>query len=422
MPKARDIALKALLKVNKDLAYSNITLNNILQSEPLPQIEKSFVTALFYGVLDRKITLDYVLDKATSKPFSKVSPFTAEVLRLALYQIMYMDNVPDSAAVNEAVKQIKSSKERYNSGFVNAVLRSILRNGVQIPSDNSLYSLSIRYSCPVWIIEGFINDYGLSETLWLLEASLNQPPVTLRVNTLKTTKEELVNSFNENGIKADVVDETDAVIINGFWGGEESHLYKQGLFHAQDLSSQYTIKQFGLKCGERVLDMCAAPGGKSFTMAQYVGVNGSVVSCDIYENRVSLIKNGAERLGLNNIKTALLDATKYNEELGKFDAVLCDVPCSGLGIMRRKPDIKYKKVDELEALQQTQLDILENAVNYLSENGRIMYSTCTLRKGENEENITRFLEKHKDFKLIYQHTFMPHKDNTDGFFAALLGR
>jgi len=168
--------------------------------------------------------------------------------------------------------------------------------------------------------------------------------------------------------------------------------------------------------------MCAAPGGKSFTMAQYVGVNGSVVSCDIYENRVSLIKNGAERLGLNNIKTALLDATKYNEELGKFDAVLCDVPCSGLGIMRRKPDIKYKKVDELEALQQTQLDILENAVNYLSENGRIMYSTCTLRKGENEENITRFLEKHKDFKLIYQHTFMPHKDNTDGFFAALLGR
>lgn len=422
MSKARDIALKALLKVNNDLAYSNITFNNLLKNIQIEEKEKNFATALFYGVLDRKITLDYLLDKATTKPFSKVSPITAEVLRLALYQIMYMDSVPDSAAVNEAVKQIKSSKERYNSGFVNAVLRNILRNNIQLPSDNSIDSLTIRYSCPSWIIQSFIADYGLTDTLWLLEASLNPPPLTLRVNITKNNKQQLSQRLLEEDIKSNLISNTDALTINGFWGSEQSPIYKEGLFHTQDLSSQYAIKEMDLKPNDKVLDMCASPGGKSFTMAQYVGEKGKIVSADIYENRVALIKSGAKRLGLENIEAIVQDATVYNETLGKFDAVICDVPCSGLGIMRRKPDIKYKEVKDLAALEQIQISILENAINYLEDTGKIMYSTCTLRKSENDEIVSQFLEKHKDFKLIYQHTFMPHKDNTDGFFAAILGR
>lgn len=422
MLKARDIAVTALCKVNNDLAYSNITLNNILKSSDLSKEDKAFATALFYGVLDRKITLDYVLEQSTKTPFKRVKPFTAEVLRVALYQIMYMDKVPSSAAVNEAVKQIKSSKEGYNSGFVNGVLRNIIRGSNSLPKGSDSLSLSVRYSCPEWIINEFINDYGTDTAVALLEASLETPPVTMRVNTQKTDKMSLQSKLLEKGIETNIVPSVEALNLIGNNDIEGNEAYKLGLFHIQDLSSQYAINELKLKDGERVLDMCAAPGGKTFTMAECVGKDGEIVSCDIHEKRVSLIKEGAKRLGLENVKTVVCDAMAFDNSLGLFDAVLCDVPCSGLGIIRRKPDIKYKPQTDFFILQKTQKEILNNAVNYLKSTGRIMYSTCTVRKKENKDIVKAFLEEHKEFRVLYEYTFMPQNDRTDGFYAAVLGR
>ncbi len=422
MANARRLAVNALLKVNNDMAYSNITLNNILKDSDVSPEDRALTTALFYGVLDRKITLDYVLDSLTKTPFSKVNFFTAEVMRVGLYQIMYMDRIPDSAAVNEAVKLIKASKERRNAGFVNAVLRSAIRAEKLLPEGDSVKALSVRYSCPEWIVEEFIKDYGTEDTVLILEDSLKPTPINLRVNTTKITTDELLGLLEEKGIRCEKTDLKDSLTVLGGVNFERLSLYKKGFFHVQDISSQKAAALLCPQKGERVLDMCAAPGGKTFTIAELLENDGEVVSCDMYDHRVGLIAEGAKRLGLSIVKPTVADATVYNSDLGLFDAILCDVPCSGLGIIRRKPDIKYKKTEDFSALQSIQSKILKNAVNYLKQDGRIVYSTCTLRKEENEEIVNNFLSSHPDFKLQYIHTYLPHKDGTDGFFTALLKR
>ncbi len=419
MANARKTAIKALLQVRED-AYSNITLNRVLSEDNLNSQDRALATAIFYGVLDRTITLDYVLSKNIKSPLKRVDPIALENLRVALYQIMFMASIPDSAAVNEAVKLIKASKVKHLSGFVNGVLRNILRSKIELPDGNDTKSLSIKYSCPVWIIESFIDDYGLTDTLCLMDASLKAPPLTLRVNTLKINTDELLNQLNNEGISAHKVDFDDAIEIIGGISVSESVFYKKGLFHVQDLASQTAISLLKPTHSETVLDICSAPGGKSFTMAEYMNGNGKIVACDLHKNRVELIKKGAMRLGLNNITAIQNDATVFNKDLGQFDAVLCDVPCSGLGVIRRKPDIKYKNLAEYGDITKIQGKILENAALYLKQNGRILYSTCTLRKCENEDIINGFLDKHSDYNVKYQHTFMPHIDGTDGFYCALL--
>lgn len=422
MPQARKVAIDALLKVNNDLAYSNITLNSVLNTTDLSPNDKSLASALFYGVLDRKITLDYVIGTLIKTPLNKVDNFTKEVLRVGLYQIMYMDKIPKSAAVNESVKIIKNSKKRYNAGFVNAVLRASIRADKLLPEDDSADSLSIRFSTPKWIVESFIEDYSLKTTKELLNEALKAPPVFIRVNTLKIRKEELLGLLKNQGVEAEAVEQTDAICIKSGLSVEKNELYKNGLFYVQDLSSQKCAETLGGKAGERILDICAAPGGKSFTTALLMENKGEIVSCDLYEKRTNLIAKGAKRLGIGIINPHTADATVFDEKIGRFDAVLCDVPCSGLGIMRRKPDIKYKPVTDFEELEKIQSEILENAVKYLKSGGRIVYSTCTLRKNENEKQIEAFLKKYPDFKLQYIHTFMPQNDNTDGFFVAKLGK
>lgn len=419
MANARKTALKALLKV-RNSAYSNITLNNLLNEDELIGADRALATAIFYGVLDRTITLDYVLSQHIKTPIKRVEPTALEVLRCALYQIMYMDNIPNSAAVNEAVKIIKSSKFKHLSGFVNGVLRNVLRTAIALPSGNDVKSLSIKYSCPKWIINSFISDYGLENAINLLEASLQSPPLTLRINTLKTTAEKLLTILVNNNVTAEKIDFDGALKIVGGIDLSNSQSYKDGLFHIQDLASQTAVSIFNPGENESVLDICAAPGGKTFTMAQYMNNTGKIVACDLYDSRVELIKQGAERLGICNITAIQNDAKIFNDDLGLFDAVLCDVPCSGLGVIRRKPEIKYKDLSEYTDITKIQTQILETAVMYLKQNGRILYSTCTLRKSENDEVINGFLDKHSDYKLKYQHTFMPHIDGTDGFYCALL--
>ncbi len=423
MANARKIAVDALLRVNTDHGYSNIVLNKIFkENTTLSSEDKALAAALFYGVLDRKITLDYVLNSLTKTPFKKVNYFTAEVMRVGLYQIMYMDKIPNSAAVDEAVKLVKKSRESRNSGFVNAVLREAIRRENLLPTGESIKDLSVRYSVPEWIVNEFISGHGKETATELLKEFLKVPKVSLRVNTLKTSAEDLKNELEKIGCKSAIHSELPALIMDGGFDTEKSEQYKKGLFHTEDISSQYAAYTLKAKKGERILDMCAAPGGKSFYMAEDMENAGELVSCDIYPKRVELIANGAKRLGLDIINPTVADATVYNKRLGKFDAVLCDVPCSGLGTIGRKPDLKYKPITDFKELEKIQQAILSNAVNYLNDNGRIVYSTCTLRKEENEQNIEGFLAEHKDFKLEYSHTFMPHIDGTNGFFVALLSR
>lgn len=419
MVNARKVAVNILQKIELQSAYSNLTLNSYFKDMEISSQDKAFVTALVYGVLDRKITLDYLLKRFIKTPLKKVQPFTLEVLRVTLYQIMFMDKIPDSAAVNEAVKLIKRSKESRNSGFVNAVLRNVLREENLMPQGDSVADLSVIYSCPQEIIESLVKDYGKEDAIEILKHSLKPAKLTVRVNLIKTDME----SFRQNiCVDTTEIEPTGALVLNKGIDISNNPLYADGQFFVQDTASQKVVSIFSPKPNERVLDMCAAPGGKSFSMAILMQNSGEIVSCDLYEHKCRLIKKSAERLGLSIIKPMVLDAMVYDEKLGKFDRVLCDVPCSGLGIIGRKPEIKYKNFEDFDNLPDIQFKILSNAKNYLKNGGQIMFSTCTLRKAENDEIISRFLDENKDFSLSYSHTFMPHKDNTDGFYCALLNK
>ena len=410
MANARKTAVKVLAKIEKEGTYSNLGVAEALKNSELTPQDKSLATAIIYGVLDRKITLDYILSKFLRTPINKTEPFTLTVLRSALYQIKYMDKIPESAAVNEAVKIMKSSKFSRNSGFVNGVLRSVLRTDVEIPKGDDAKSLSVRYSCPLWIVESFLNDYGLEDTKALLGESLKPAPTVLRINTVKVDVSEIEKEYEINGNSVEL---TKGIDISN------SELYKKGFVYAQDYASQKAVEVLNPKAGDRVLDVCAAPGGKSFTMANLMGNKGEILACDLYPHRVELIRKTAKRLGLDIIKTAVADATGYNPEFGEFDCILCDVPCSGLGVIRRKPEIKYNALPQLEELKNIQLSILRNAVKYLKKGGKLLYSTCTLRREENEKLVISFQKEYNDLCKVYEHTFMPHKDGTDGFYCAL---
>ena len=240
------------------------------------------------------------------------------------------------------------------------------------------------------------------------------------MNTLKTTVDELKEVLSEENITVKPIDVDNALEIVGGIDVTKSKAYRDGLFHVQDTASQIVVNRLSPTFSERVLDICAAPGGKTFTMAQYMKNDGEIVACDLYDQRVNLIKKGAKRLDITNINAIKNDALVITDTLGTFDVILCDVLCSGLGVIRRKPEIKYKDISEYTDITLLQSQILENAVTYLNKNGRILYSTCTLRKCENEGVIKRFLDKHTQYELKYEHTFMPHKDGSDGFYCALL--
>lgn len=415
----RKLAVKALCRVESDNAYSNIALNSLLKEYELSKEDKALCTSLFYGVLDRKITLDYVLKNFISSGFNKIKPFTLNVLRTAVYQIMYLDKIPDSAAVNEAVKIIKNSKESYASGFINGVLRNILRSEISIPNGDSSFDLSVKYSVPEWIVDSFIKDYTLDTAKKYLEATLLTPPTYIRVNTEKISKSEFLTLLEKENIKIEETSVENALSISGYSSIEALDLYKNGYFFVQDIACQMAIESLNIEENDRVFDMCSAPGGKAFS-ASLSEENVQVLAADLYEQRVKLIGSGASRLGLSSINAVVADATVYNSELGTFDKIICDVPCSGLGVLRRKPDIKYRVEDDFDELSNIQMSILENADKYLKVNGKILYSTCTLRRAENEDIVNAFLKQHSNYRLISSKTYFPHIDGSDGFYSAVL--
>ncbi len=436
MKSARQVAFEALIKIHRDGAYSNLIVDSLLKDNPeLDERDRAFVSNLVYGTLDRLILIDYNLGLYLNQPVKKLKPELHTILRMGTYQLLFMDKVPSRAAVNESVNLAKVNKSSFAASLVNAVLRRVADNGVRLPdsSENNPDYLAIKYSCPEWLISLWIDAYGYDNAVALAEKALEAPPVVIRVNTTKITTDELIWKLAEEGVISEKTDiAPDALILSNTGAIDNLQAYSQGLFHAQDLASQLCCAALDPREGETIFDLCSAPGGKAFTIAERMNNTGVVRAFDIYQSRVDLIKNGASRLGLSNVFSYLSDASIFNENYGTADRILCDVPCSGLGIIRRKPEIRFKKCSDIDNLPELQYRILCNATRYLKQGGRLVYSTCTLNPAENSEVCNKFLAEHPDFvsvdvlskisrfnsgdKFI---TLMPHINSTDGFFIAV---
>ena len=420
MPNARKIALVAIQKIFGG-GYSNLVMKEILSSKDISNTDKSFINNLVLGVVERRLTLDYIIEKASNRPIKKISSEALFPLRMGVYQIIYMDKVPDSAAVNESVKLVKASKKPFLSGFVNGVLRGVLRAENRFFSSkcSTEHDLSVTYSCGEDIVIRLVKQYGFDTAESILKSSFKIPATVAKVNNLKISDEDfvtLMNSFSVCAIKAEL---PHMFFINGLADIASNGAYKKGCFHIQDLSSAAAAFFTDCKSGERIFDICAAPGGKTFTMAEIMGDCGEIVAGDKHPHRVKLIDDGRKRLSLSSIKPVVSDALVFDEKLGEFDRVLCDVPCSGIGVIARKPEIKYKNSDDFSSLPDVQLEILKNASKYLKKGGTLVYSTCTLFKEENEQVIEKFLHYAPSFVLDSEKTVIPD-ENHDGFFMARL--
>ena len=436
---ARQAAHKALVKMQRNGGYSNLVLDAQLKSAPLDRRDVALACAIFYGVTERMYTLDFIIRKYVGSRTNKLPFSVINALRMGTYQILYMDKIPAHAAVGETVELVKKT-DRWAVGFVNAVLKKILSERNQcLDLIEQTDSPEIKYSCKRWIYDSLRKNYGGAADDIPLK-SFDSAQVSLRVNTLKNSRNELETLLKSSGVLSHVpFDKMDALMLDSGSGIEQMRLYKEGRFHVQDIASQLCCMALSPQSGMRVLDVCSAPGGKSFTIAEMMEDNGEIISQDVHEARVKLIQRGAERLGIRSIKSIKGDASECSEDLGLFDRVLCDVPCSGLGVMSKKPDIKYKDYDEIKDLPQLQLKILMSAQKRLKPGGILVYSTCTLRKDENESILNKFLQrcnlKPIDISGIYgiidvngkdsctnMITLFPHIHLTDGFFIAAFKR
>lgn len=420
----RQTAFRVLLRVEREKAYSNLALDAELKHSA-NGAPTAFVTALVYGALERQITLDFVLQQYLRQPLRKLRPEVRVILRMGVLQLYFMDKIPASAAVNESVKLVKKNGCSYASGLVNSVLRKISETPLTYPKTGDLVSdWSIRYACPKALVEHFIKDYGESDAQGILSASLSGAPTVLRVNTLKTTAKDLQNRLQTEGIETIPGALENVLIVQKGGALEQLSSYQEGLFHVQDTASMLCVQALALQPGQTLLDMCAAPGGKSFTAAQIMQNQGRIMAFDLHEHRVRLISDGAKRLGISIIDAQTQDAAVFHAALEKTaDRVLCDVPCSGLGVLRRKPEIRLRELTFIDNLTDIQYNILVHASKYLRMDGVLVYSTCTLSRAENEGVCDRFLRENPAYQKDGDYkTLLPHKDGTDGFFIARLRR
>ncbi len=414
---AREAALLTLNDVFYNGKYSNIAVKDMLgKCRGMNKTEKAFFTNLVYGVISRHYTLEYAISNYSSIKLKKLARYVKLILEMGIYQLMYLDKVPESAAVNESVKLSKKYCKKGADRFVNGVLRAFCKDGINIPDNN----LAVNHSFSVEMTDMLIAQYG-SEFTDKLMASLNTPPeVSLRPNLMKLTAEELADKLNNMGISSHTTD-YGMVITDGF-DVASNELYKNGYFTAQDRGAYTASVVLDPKEGETVIDMCSAPGGKTTHIAELMHNTGEILAFDIHKHKVDLVNAISKRLGIKSIKAREWDSTVLNSELvAKADRVLCDVPCSGWGIIRRKPDIKLSHTD-LDELYDIQIRILENGAEYVKQGGCLVYSTCTLNRKENEDTISRFLGKHKGFKKAYEKTFYPHIDGCDGFYVCRLDK
>lgn len=418
---SRHVAFDILLDVYKNKSYANLALKEKLRG--VPAVDTGLITNIVYGVLQNMILIDYYISFYTKG--KRVKPNIRVILQIGIYQILFLDKIPDNASVNEAVKLTRKLKLDGLSGFVNGVLRNIARNKDNLPeikgSENEI--LAIKYSHPLWLIEKLISEFGLSETELILIENNKKAPLVCRVNTLKTGNVEIENAF-----ASDVIE--NAIILEKSGDITKLDAFENGEIYVQDLASQLAIKALNPKPNSIVVDVCSAPGGKSFLSAQYMQNKGIIHSFDIFEHKIELINQTAEKMGIDIIKSEVFDANNTKEELlGKADFVICDVPCSGLGIIRRKPEIRFK--EDIEKLPEIGYNILNSASKYLKKGGELLFSTCTIIKQENDEVLYKFLENNSDFELVdfeilnvkqSSITLLSHKNGTDGFFISKIRR
>ncbi len=417
--KARENALIILNKIENEGLYANLELKSGLVCE---EKDKPLAVELIYGVLRYKINLDYVISLYSKLKPGKISLPVKNILRLSAYQILYLDKIPDSAACNEGVKLARKFSNKGAVSFVNAILRKIsLLNLAEItyPSDSKEY-LKFKYSFPNDIVEVFIRDYGIERTEELLSALNENKGVCVRPNLLKITFGEFEDRIKEKGIEYKVLENKAFLIkkaVNAL-----SELMDEGFCSIQDRASMMTVELLNPQKGERVLDVCAAPGGKSCYMAELTADKAEIISCDLHKHRVTLIEKNALRLGITSIKAIQSDGTATVKEFrGAFDKILVDAPCSGLGVITKKPDIKWsdKNFNELSRIQ---YKILQNVSEYLKIGGKLVYSTCTVNKQENEEIVRQFIDNNKNFKVSSEGIQLFPCEEHDGFFMCCIER
>ncbi len=425
----RAAALSSLLAWEKKGRYANLEVNAALTHADMADADRGLYTALVYGVVERAITLDYIIAKLSSRPLAEIDEEVRCAIRLGLYQLAFMDRIPPHAAVSETVALLPSRTR----GFANAVLRTFLRNGCEIPlpdEDTPIKRLSVEFGAPEALCAFWTERYGMETTRALLASTVRNPRVTVRVNPLKNTAEELLarlDGAERSPLADDMLVLADAAhVVDGV---------RDGLYIVQDVSSRLAVRVLDPKAGETVIDTCAAPGGKTLSAAMDMGNVGTIHAFDLHENKLSLIRKTADALGITILKAEARDGREPDPTLiGKADRVLCDAPCSGLGVIGKKPDIKYKPLASIEALPQIQYDILFGASSYVRTGGTLVYSTCTLNPDENEHVVTRFLAANPSFSLCPfdlgkagisengMRTFFSHTDGCDGFFIAKMIR
>lgn len=438
--KAREIAYKVLLDIEKNKNYSNMAINKHFKDVKMSNQDRGLATEIIYGVIENKYYIDYMIDKLSKVKTNKMEIYVKTLLRMGIYQIMFLNSISDYAAVNETVNLAKKKNSKV-SGFINGILRNVIRQKEEIgkvKTKDDVDYLAIKYSYDKWMIRNWMIHFGKEFTEELLEANNERPNIYLRTNTLKITRDELIKKLEKQNIKAEKVNVVEeAIKVEHLKDIENNSLYKEGLFTVQDVSSMLVGKVMNPKENSLVLDVCSAPGGKTTHMATLMNNTGQVVSRDIYDHKLKLIKAASKRLGLTNVDVEEFDGMKLDREsIGKFDYVLADVPCSGLGIIRRKPEIKYKEKEEFRQLPPIQKKILENASKYVKVGGTLIYSTCTIQDSENIDVVKEFLQKNKNFELVpikevnvdlenqekgYMKIY-PNVHNMDGFFISKLIR
>lgn len=431
----RALAHALLLRCEHDQLYSNLTLDTALRRNPMSEADRAFLTMLFYGVIERRLTLNHIIETLSDRPAAQLEPEVLILLRMGVYQLRYMDRVPAHAALNETV----ALAPKRAKGFVNAVLREYTRrtDGIPMPDRDRepLHYLSVTHSVPEELCGRFLSFLGMERTEHLLAAANENPPMTLRINTLRTTVSALREKLEAAGWQTESALHTDRAIRLPH-GGNPTALpgFAEGEFFVQDEASVLCTEAIGARPGMTVLDVCACPGSKSFGMAIDMKGEGILRAYDLHKNKLSLITSGAARLGLDCIVTEARDGRDFDPALaGCADRVLCDVPCSGYGVLAKKPEIRYKSPATAAPLPDIQLAIAENACRYVKAGGVLLYSTCTLLPEENEQNVARFLSRHPEFSLCAFEagdlsapngmlTLYPDVHGTDGFFMAKLVR
>lgn len=431
MENTRALILGILLEVMEEGNYSHLVIRSVLDKyQYLEKQERAFITRVAEGTIQTAIELDYIINQFSKVKVNKMKPVIRNLLRMSVYQMKYMDAVPDSAACNEAVKLARKKGFSSLSGFVNGVLRNISRGLTEVayPDEqkNPVAYYSVKYSMPEWIVKQWLADYGVEITRTVLDAFAKEASIMIRTNLAKVTPDALEKRLISEGVKVKkvVLDEVPtldyAFLISDFDYLNALPSFQEGLFYVQDISSMMVAELAAPKEGDYIIDVCAAPGGKSTHIAEKLAGSGMVEARDLTEYKVSLIEENIVRHACTNVKAVQWDATVLDEtSVEKADIVIADLPCSGLGVMRKKTDIKYKMSPEkMTSLIELQREMLHTVCAYVKPQGRLIYSTCTIHQGENEENVAWFLEQHPEFRLESMQQIFPKEEFGDGFFIA----